>query len=80
MRVPRDVAGTDLVKALGRLGYQRTRQVGSHIRPTRKTLGEQHLTVPDHNPIKIGTLNAILKEVAEQTGLDRNQLLSKMFG
>jgi predicted RNA binding protein YcfA (HicA-like mRNA interferase family) len=34
MRLPRDVSGAELVKALGRLGYKRTRQVGSHIRMT----------------------------------------------
>jgi predicted RNA binding protein YcfA (HicA-like mRNA interferase family) len=32
MRLPRDLSGSDLVKALGRLGYRVTRQSGSHIR------------------------------------------------
>ena len=34
MKLPRDVAGHDLVRALGRLGYVATRQSGSHIRAT----------------------------------------------
>jgi predicted RNA binding protein YcfA (HicA-like mRNA interferase family) len=32
MRIPRDVAAGDLVKALARFGYRVTRQKGSHIR------------------------------------------------
>jgi predicted RNA binding protein YcfA (HicA-like mRNA interferase family) len=34
MRLPRDVDGPRLVKALSVLGYETTRQKGSHIRVT----------------------------------------------
>jgi predicted RNA binding protein YcfA (HicA-like mRNA interferase family) len=34
MKLPRDVSGPDLVKALRKLGYEVTRQKGSHIRIT----------------------------------------------
>jgi len=32
MRLPRDLSGKDLIKALDKLGYEVTRQSGSHIR------------------------------------------------
>jgi len=80
VKLPRDVSGHDLVRALGRLGYVATRQSGSHIRVTAVTAqGEHHVTVPDHNPIKVGTLNAILRDVAARAGLSREELLERLF-
>ena len=58
MKLPRDVSGSDLVKALKRLGYVETRQTGSHIRLTLPIDGEHHLTVSAHDPLKLGTLAA----------------------
>ena len=79
MKLPRDLSGADLVKALEKLGYEVTRQTGSHIRLTTTENGEHHLTVPAHNPIKIGTLNAILKDVANHFELDREVLFEQLF-
>jgi predicted RNA binding protein YcfA (HicA-like mRNA interferase family) len=42
MRLPRDIDGPKLVKALGVLGYEQTRQKGSHIRVTTQRDGENH--------------------------------------
>ena len=68
MRIPRDLNGTDLAKQLGRLGYSITRQSGSHMRLTRLDGDqEQHLTIPAHKPLRVGTLRQILKEVADHT-------------
>lgn len=64
MRLPRDVDGPRLVKALGILGYEATRQKGSHIRVTTRRDGENHEVIPYHHPLKTGTLNGILKRVA----------------
>ena len=36
MRLPRNISGDDLVKALSHYGYEVTRQTGSHVRLTRK--------------------------------------------
>jgi predicted RNA binding protein YcfA (HicA-like mRNA interferase family) len=63
VRIPRDISGADLVKALERLGYRPTRQTGSHLRLTTTLNGEHHITVPNHDPLRIGTLAAI--EMAE---------------
>ena len=81
MRLPRDLSGTDLSKALARLGYAVTRQVGSHMRLTRVTgQTEHHVTVPRHDPLKVGTLNSVLRDVAVQSGLSREELLDRLFG
>jgi predicted RNA binding protein YcfA (HicA-like mRNA interferase family) len=55
MKLPRDVSGSDLVKALKRLDYVEARQTGSHIRLTISKDGEHHLTIPAHDPLKLGT-------------------------
>lgn len=67
MRIPRDLSGEELVKRLARLGYGVTRQTGSHIRLTSRARGEHHITVPSHDPLRIGTLAAILDGVAAIT-------------
>jgi predicted RNA binding protein YcfA (HicA-like mRNA interferase family) len=64
VKTPRDLSGPDLVKALRTLGYERVRQDGSHIRLTTQRDGQHHVTVPNHKPIKLGTLTGILKAVA----------------
>ena len=79
MRLPRDVTGAELATLLARFGYQITRQTGSHIRLTTQVGGEHHVTIPAHNPLRTGTLNAILKEVAEHLNLSREQLIESLW-
>ncbi len=47
MRLPRDVSGEDLARRLRVLGYEITRQTGSHMRLTTQEGGEHHVTIPD---------------------------------
>ena len=75
MKIPRDVSGADLVKALKVLGYLPTRQSGSHIRLTTAERGTHHITIPNHDPIRLGTLASILDAVADHHKMDREQLL-----
>lgn len=79
MRLPRDLSGADLIKRLGRLGYTATRQTGSHVRLTCPAAQEHHVTVPRHDPLRVGTLAAILSDVASAHGLSRDDLLRKLF-
>lgn len=79
MRVPRDLSGTELVKRLERLGYGVTRQTGSHLRLTSTAHGEHHVTIPNHDPLRIGTLAAILAAVAAHHGITRDVLLQRLF-
>ncbi len=80
MKLPRDIGGQELAKLLGKYGYTVTRQTGSHIRLTTLENGEHHITVPAHPEMRIGTLNAILTDVAFHLDLDRNQLIQELFG
>ena len=79
MKLPRSLSGRKLAKALGRLGYRVDHQTGSHLRLTTQRGGEHHLTVPAHDPLKAGTLNAVLREVGEHVGLTRQQVLKELF-
>ncbi len=79
MRLPRDLSGDRLIKRLGKLGYQATRQSGSHVRLTRKLEGrEHHVTVPLHSPLRVGTLNSILGEVTLHLGMDKSDLIRRI--
>jgi predicted RNA binding protein YcfA (HicA-like mRNA interferase family) len=79
VKLPRDISGRDLIKALSRLDYQVTRQTGSHIRLTTQRNGQHSITVPAHDPIKIRTLNAILRGIGEHHKLDRDRLIVILF-
>jgi predicted RNA binding protein YcfA (HicA-like mRNA interferase family) len=79
MRLPRDLSGSDLAQALRKLGYSITRQTGSHLRLTTHEHGEHHLTIPQHTPLRIGTLSAILADVAIHFDITREQLLEQLF-
>lgn len=79
MKLPRDLSGEDLARRLSVLGYSVTRQTGSHMRLTTQRGGEHHLTVPAHDPLRLGTLNAILREVERQHGMTRGELLSAIM-
>ena len=78
MKIPRDVSGRELGKALGKFGYQFDRQKGSHIRFTTQGNGEHHVAIPDHNPVKVGTLSEILKDVATHLQLTVDELLEQL--
>ncbi len=79
MKVPRNVSAGDLVKALRGLGYETVRQNGSHIRLTCEVGGKHHVTVPNHRPLKTGTLLAgVLKPVASHHGLTVEELVSRL--
>ncbi len=78
MKLPRNVDGAKLVKALRVLGYAVDRQKGSHIRVTTQRDGENHEVVPHHHPIKAGTLSGILKSIAAHHGLTVETLLDQL--
>ena len=79
MKLPRNLTGLQWVKELESLGYQITRQTGSHIRLTTLENGEHHITVPAHNPLKTGTLSAILNDIAQHFNLTRDELLKRLL-
>lgn len=79
MRTPRDLDGSRLIQRLGKLGYEQTRQSGSHVRLTRQSdEGEHHITVPLHNPLRVGTLSAVLSDVAEHLHMSKDELIQRI--
>lgn len=79
MRLPRDITGDDLAKALRVLGYECTRQTGSHMRLTTSQRGEHHVTIPRHNPLRVGTLSGILADVAAHFQANREDIATRLF-
>ncbi len=78
-KIPRDITGNELSKIIGQFGYQITRQTGSHIRLTTMENGIHHVTIPNHNPLKIGTLSNILSDVADHFQLTKKEIVEKLF-
>ncbi len=79
MRLPRDLSGGQLAKLLAAYGYVITRQTGSHMRLTTRRHGEHHITIPAHDPLRVGTLNSILTDAAAHLQLTKDQLLAALF-
>jgi len=80
LRLPRDLSGRELIRLLRRYSYESKRQVGSHIRLESNRQGRPHfITIPDHDNLRIGTLNSILSDVADYLGMDRAKLAEELF-
>ncbi len=80
MKIPRDISGKVIIKKLEKLGYKQTRQSGSHIRLTANIQGmDHHITIPNHNPLKIGTLNNILRDIALHHSKSKNEIIKSLF-
>ena len=80
MKLPRDLSGCELGKALAEFGYVATRQTGDHVRLTTHSNGEHHITIPQHHTLRVGTLHAILDDVAAHLAIRREELEGRLFG
>jgi len=79
MKLPRDLSGADLASLLCRkYGYQRVHQVGSHIILETESPEHHRIAIPNHNPLRIGTLNSILRAVASAQSIDKKQILREL--
>lgn len=79
MKLSHNINAIQLIKALQQFGYEPTRQSGSHIRLTTKQNGQHHITIPNHNPLKVGTLNAILTDIANHLDVSKQLLIDRLF-
>jgi len=79
-KMPRDLSGKELAALLEQYGYRITRQSGSHLRLTSNAGDkEHHITIPNHEPLKVGTLNAIIKDIAGYLKLDRQTVIQDLL-
>jgi len=61
VKIPCDLNGLELAHKL--------------LIPRLGPAGQQHLTIPAHRPLRVGTLRAILKSVCEQCEVELPELL-----
>ena len=79
MKIPRDLNGRELAAMLCRhWGYAQVHQVGSHIILQTETPAHHRLAVPDHKPLRLGTLQAILRAVAAAKRVTREDILAAL--
>ena len=77
MKLPRDLSGAELIKLLcKRHGYRRVNQEGSHVILETDSPRHHRLAVPDHKILRISTLNAVLRSVAEVKGVQKEDILN----
>jgi predicted RNA binding protein YcfA (HicA-like mRNA interferase family) len=76
MKLPRDLSGEDLVKHLCKQWeYQKIHQVGSHIILQTQHPVPHRIAVPEHTPLRIGTLNGILSSIAAHKNVPKEAIL-----
>ncbi|WP_273888836.1 type II toxin-antitoxin system HicA family toxin [Rubrobacter naiadicus] len=56
------LSGDEAVKAFEKLGYERVRQKGSHIRLVSNEPGRNPLTVPRKKELKRGMLRSLIRD------------------
>ena len=78
MKLPRDLGGEDLVKKLEKYGYKVTRQTGSLLRLSTTMKGVHHITISRHNVLRVGTLNNILKDIANHLEITKEDLIKEI--
>lgn len=77
-KLPRSLNGSTLIRGLRRVGYVEIRTVGDHVQMQSRANGTHQTTVPLHNPIKVGTLSAIISGVCRHLGINRDELFRRM--
>ena len=82
MKLPRDLSSVEVARRLARhYGYRGTRSRGSHMTMTLTAEGDRHqVTVPRHRDVRIGTLDAIIADVAAFLGLPKQAVRDTLFG
>jgi predicted RNA binding protein YcfA (HicA-like mRNA interferase family) len=79
MKIPRDVSGTHLAKVLcRRWQYAKVHQVGSHIILETSEPTHQRIAIPEHDPVRLGTLISILRAVAQHKGVTRDAIIASL--
>ena len=79
MRLPRDLSGERLAQVLcSGWDYVHSHQSGSHIVLDTDKPTSHRVAIPKHSNLRIGTLNAILRSVAEHKGVSRDAILKTL--
>ena len=74
-RIFKILSGKEVVKILETFGYAIRNQTGSHIKMLHIFEDNSYIIiVPNHKPIKLGTLSGIYKEVLQNPSMDINRV------
>jgi len=79
VKLPRDLSGAELIACLCRKwDYTQVHQTGSHVILETEIPSHQRIAVPDHSPLRVGTLNSILRAVAAHKGVRKEAIISSL--
>jgi predicted RNA binding protein YcfA (HicA-like mRNA interferase family) len=88
MKLPRNLNGSSLADVLCRqwdyrlVHYQGSHIIldyqGSHIILDTQTPEHQRISIPNHNPLRIGTLNSILKTISAHKKVSKQDILDSL--
>ena len=79
MKLPVDLSGQALAAALCRdWGYARVHQIGSHVVLQTQQPTPHRVSIPAHKTLRVGTLNGILRSVANHKGIERQEILDSI--
>ncbi len=79
MKLPRDLSGAELVRALCRdWGFRQIHQEGSDVVLETEQPSHQRISVPAHKNLRVGTLNGILRAVARHKNVTRDEVLRSL--
>ena len=77
MRIPRNLSGQKVAQVLVKeLGYRVVHERGSHIVLETDKPAHQRIAIPDHRSLRIGTLNAIIRVVADHKNLSKADIIA----
>ena len=79
MKIPRDVSGAALADVLCRKWrYAKVHQAGSHIILETSEPSHHRIAIPNHNPLRLGTFNSILRAIARHKGVERGAIIADL--
>jgi predicted RNA binding protein YcfA (HicA-like mRNA interferase family) len=79
MKLPRDLSGAELIRVLCRkFDYAKLGQEGSHVILHTDKPRSHRLAVPNHNPLRVGTLTGILKAVSAAKMISVEAILQEL--
>ena len=60
------------------MAIRKVHQVGSHIILETSEPAHQRIAIPDHHPLRLGTLISILRTVAQHKGVTRDAIIASL--
>lgn len=79
MKIPRNLKGSYLSTILCKSWhYKIVHQEGSHIILETDRPNHQRISIPNHNPLRVGTLNGILTTVARHKQVSKQDILDTL--